>query len=197
MEETNYEEIETSQNNPNEESTSENDESTDSGTEDEQGDLSEKNRQLYARVKKAEAERKKLEALLHAERAAKKEANPVPASGDNSPNVIELAKQISTLKEYSSDELEIIDRQAKALGLSHLEASKHEDVQTLISAKREKLKEVNSVPTPSTRQPLESIDISGLTAVDIARLKPNSNPQDAEIIKRYNDLHRRSGGRRT
>ena len=194
MDEKNLEESGTSENTHEEESTSTNDESTEYGVEDEQiGDLAEKNRQLYARARKAEAERKKMEALLHAERATKQESKPVPASGDNTPDVFELAKQISALKDYSSEELEIIDRQAKAFGLSHLEASKHEDVQTLISAKRAKLKEVNSVPTPSTRQSLESIDISSLTARDIANLKPNSNPQDAELIKRYNELHRKGG----
>ncbi len=195
MEETYNEDGVTSENTE-EESTSTNDENISDDVEYGQDDVSEKNRQLYARVKKAEAERKKLEALLNAERASKQEKQPVPASGDNKPDVFELAKQISALKDYTSDELEVIDRQAKALGLSHIEASKHEDVQTLISARRERLKEINSVPTPSTRQPIDKIDLSSLTPMDIAKLRPTESTQDAELIKKYNEFHRQGGGGR-
>ncbi len=184
MEEQNLEDGVTSENTE-EESTSTNDESTDDGVEIEQDDTSEKNRQLYARVKKAEAEKKKLEAMLNAKESEKQS---VPASGDNKPDVFELAKQVNALKDYSPEELEIIDRQAKVLGLSHVEASKHEDVQTLVSAKREKIKQDNSVPTPSSRQGVETKDVSQYTWQDIAGLDP---VKDSALIQKYNDYHRK------
>lgn len=192
MEEKNLEESVTSENTHEEESTSTNDESTEEqdyqGVEDEQADVLEKNRQLYARVKKAEAEKKKLEAMVEAQKATKTEKS-VPASGDNTPNVFELAKQVNALKDYSAEELEVIDRQAKAFGMSHLEASKHEDVQTLISAKREKLKELNSVPAPSSRQSADKVDVSQLSPIDIAKLNPG-NTNDLKIIEAYNQYRR-------
>ncbi len=173
-----------------EESTSTNDEDISDDVEEEHQDdnsdleeLKSKNKQLYERVKKAEAERKKLDALNKAYKEQKQEKKDTGTL-----DVYSVAKQVAMLKDYSEDELDIIDRHAKAFGLSYEEALKNKDVQTLIDYKRQENQD--NIPTPSNRQSTEKLDARNLTPEQIAGLDPANNPDHLELLDQYRKSRR-------
>ncbi len=139
-----------SQNQEEEEDTSETstEDSTSTNEETDKEELKVQNKQLYERVKKAEEKAKREEAarLLLERKGGKQETK------SSEVDLISLAKSISALKDYNTEELGVIDRYAKALGLKHEEAAVHEDVQSIISSKRERLKRENNTPSPTNKQ---------------------------------------------
>ncbi len=144
--------------------------------------LNDKNSQLYERTKKAEAQKKKLEAKLESMKR-----NPTEKKEDkieNMDSVFEQAKKLNSLKDYSSDELDIIERQAKALDLDPVEAAKHEDVKTLIEAKRKKKEKINNTPSPSNKQQPSSKSFSDWTPEDISKID-SSTEEGIEKLDEY------------
>lgn len=121
-----------------------------------------KNKQLYERTKKAENTKKKLEAKMYASSGEKKE--------ESGSSIFELAKKISALRDYSTEELKIVERMSNALGVDEVEASQHDDTQTLIKAHREKQEKINKTTVPSGRQSIETKDFSSWTPDDVDKI---------------------------
>lgn len=115
-------------------------------------------KQLFERAKKAEAKAKRLEHL---------ESKVEQAKADPSSSVEDVARTVHALKDYSSDEVDLIFRQAKALGVSPSEAAKNEDVDLLIKAKREKVERENKTPEPTSRQSTEGKPYNQWSSKDI------------------------------
>lgn len=115
-------------------------------------------KQLFERAKKAEAKAKLLENL----ESKVEEAKP-------SSSVEDISRTVHALKDYSADEVDLIFRQSKALGLSPLEAAKHEDVDLLIKAKREKVERESKTPEPTSRQSADGKPYNQWNTKDIER----------------------------
>lgn len=134
-------------------------------------DFEDKNKKLYARTKKAEAKKKKLEAKLEAKKnSSQSDSSEKEEKIDDMDSMFDTAKKLAALKDYSSDELDVIKRQAKALGVDPIEAAEHEDTQTLIEARREKKKKSNNTPSPSSRQKPSTKDFQDWTPKDIENI---------------------------
>jgi len=139
------------------------DQTSQKGTEDqtsEKGDetYTEREKQLYERVKKAEAKAKMLE---HVEKKTK-EAD----KGSEVP-VADVAKTVHALKDFSPEEVDTIFQQAKVLGIDPIQAKDNEDVLLLIQAKREKVAKQNKTPEPTNRQSTEGKDFSDWKSEDL------------------------------
>ena len=117
---------------------------------DEQSRDDEKNRQLYARVKKAEEKAKILEAKLIAQEKDNKKEQSTDSKVEKDP--YELAKELSSLRDFNEKEIDIIQRYAKTWDLSLSEAAKNDDVQTLIKIGREKDRLKDNIPAPTNKQ---------------------------------------------
>ena len=141
-----------------EDQTSEKGESTDTVATEEKDQYSDREKQLYERVKRAEAKAKMLEHL---------EEKTQEVSKDPDVPIQNIAKVVHGLKDYSADEVDTIFRQAKALGVSPLEAAKNEDVDLLIKAKREKVERENKTPEPTNRQSSEGKSFDQWTSGDL------------------------------
>ena len=124
-------------------------------------ELEEKNKRLYARMKKAEESEK-----LAKEELAKKKDNPSTDSTD----VFNLAKTVSTLKEYNSEELDFIQMMSKAKSISPEEAAKTEEAKLYISARRQKVEADKSTPDPSTKQSLSKKPFDKITPEDVSNM---------------------------
>lgn len=120
-------------------------------------ELEEKNKRLYARMKKAEEEAK----LAKEELAKKKEGPSIPT------DVFDLAKTVSTLKDYNSEELDFIQMMSKAKNISPEEAAKTEEAKLYISARRRKVEAEKSMPEPSTKQDISKKPIEDITNKDL------------------------------
>jgi hypothetical protein len=147
-------------------------------------ELEEKNKQLFERAKKAEIKAKELEAkstIEHKEVIRQETTDP-----------LEVVKLAQGLKDYSVEEVELISRQAKALGLGLLEAKDHEDTQILIQAKREKIKKDAANPTPTNTQPANDKSFEDWSSDDISRLTSNPTKDNIEKLNEYNAWARRS-----
>ena len=121
-------------------------------------DLEKKNKELFARAKKAEDKLKKFEGKKDAKKGDSQIASADP---------IELAKTIAALKDFSSDELDYVQLIAKGKGLDLNEAVETDEVKTYIGAKREKAEGENKTPDPSS----PSSVIGGKTGGDIQKMK--------------------------
>jgi len=115
----------------------------------------EREKQYFERAKKAEA---KVKLLEHLEKKVGKSAETP---------VEDIARTVHALKDYSAEEVNTIFRQAKALGVSPLEALKNEDVGLLIQAKREKVAKESKTPEPTNRQSMEDKPFSDWKLEDI------------------------------
>jgi len=127
-------------------------------------ELEEKNKQLFARAKKAEDRLKKFEKVV--------DKGDVAASTDP----IELAKTISALKGFSPDELDYVQLIAKGKNLALDEAVETDEVKTYIEAKRKKAEGEKKTPSPSS----PSSVIGGKTEEDLEKM---TNAQFAKYIK--------------
>ena len=108
--------------------------------------------------------------------------NPEPKKIEAIPayDPIELVKLANTIKDYSSDEIELITRFAKSSSPKDLiEATNNEWVKTAISAKREKLEKDNKIPTST------SPNMSVTSA-------PNKNLTDEELDKATKEAFEKS-----
>jgi len=165
-EETPKEEV--SEENKEEQETPENPEETSS-------DLEEKNRRLYARAKKAEEELKSLKKKL--EKMEKR------ASGSSDTlDVFDLAKTVSSLKDYSPEELDYIQLIAKAKGISPEEAAKTEEATLYISARRQKVEAEKKTPEPSTKQSISEKPVEKITSEDLAKMSVKEKEEYLEKI---------------
>ena len=129
-------------------------------------------KQLFERAKKAEAKAKKLDL----------ESKVQEAKEDPTSSVEDVAKTVHALKDYSSEEVELIFRQSKALGISPSEAAKNEDVDLLIKAKRDKVEKDNKTPEPTSRQSTEGKPYNQWDTKDI------ENSSLDEVTKFYDYL---------
>lgn len=66
-------------------------------------------------------------------------------------DTVQLMQTVHSLRDYSPEELEIISRNARGAGISLVEASKLEDVQLTIQARREKVAKESKIPEPTFR----------------------------------------------
>ncbi len=117
---------------------------------DEQSRDDEHRRQLHARAVKAEEKAKVLEAKLIAYQKDKERGEDVKTNQEKSP--YDLAKELSALRDFNEQEIDIIQRYAKTWDLSLSEAAKNDDVQVLIKNAREKEKLQSNIPAPTNRQ---------------------------------------------
>lgn len=112
-------------------------------------EVSEANKKLYARAKKAEAELKVLK------------EKPVPQSFDE----MGIIKTVSALRSYNEDELSDIALIAKAKNISMSEAAKDEVAQRLVVSRREKVEKEAKPLSPSGAAGF----ISGITDEEIEK----------------------------
>jgi len=128
-------------------------------------ELRAKNRQLYERAKKAE-QRAKLEEAekLSIEKDVKKSMKETTGQ---IPSTAEVVKQVAALKDFSADEVDYIFKQAEFLGVTPQEAVKNEDVSLFIEAKREKIKNSQATPEPSSKQAPYTKDVSQWSNEDL------------------------------
>ena len=122
-------------------------------------ELEEKNKRLYARMKKAE----------ESEKLAKEELAKKPKTSDPN-NIFDLAKTVSTLKEYNSEELDFIQMMSKAKSISPEEAAKTEEAKLYISARRQKVEADKSTPEPSTKQDVSKKSLDKITPEDVTNM---------------------------
>ncbi len=158
---------------------------------DELGELKKKNEELFARAKKAEAKYKAADTYKRALEADVEVDNDSESNSSSESTVetsndpLEQIKLMKTLQDYEDDEIEVIQRQAKALGTDLREAAKHEDTQLLIKAKREKKKKDKASPTPSSKQGATTQDLDNLTTDDIKEITsdPINNMEQISKIR--------------
>ena len=141
-------------------------------------DLEEKNRRLYARMKKAEEEAKRLKEELE---RAKAQAQPQPAV-----DPINLAKTVSALKDYTPEELDFIAMISRAKNIPPEEAVKTEEAKLYIQARREKVAKEKKVPEPSSPSATPSKE---LPPEDIAKM---SKEEHKKLFEEH--LRKRAAG---
>jgi len=117
-------------------------------------EMEEANKKLYARTKTAEANEKALkEELAELRKKLPPEETseePEAPKEDNKPtNVLEVAKTVAALKDFTPDELGDIDLVAKGKSLSIEEAAKTEEAKALVAARRKKVENENATAEPS------------------------------------------------
>jgi len=150
-------------------------------------ELREKNKQLFARAKKAEEVKKRLEAeLMRREIEEKKKSEEKPEE-KVSPDMTDLVKKISALKDYSSEELDYISLISKAKNIPLEEAARSEEVQLYIQARREKVAKQTTPPPPSTKTLPEKKEFSEWTSEDIK----NAALEDLEEFRKWAKAQRR------
>ncbi len=129
--------------NPEEEETSEEKTSIEEGQTSKETDqtiqeLEEKNKQLFARAKKAEDKLKANEP-----NEPNEPAKLIPT------DTLDLAKTVAALKDFSPDEMDYIQLIAKGKGISLDEAVKTNEVETFVKAERGKVADKNKIPGSS------------------------------------------------
>ena len=132
--------------------------------------------QLYARVKRAEAELKK-------ERAKSASQEKIEQKFSEQ-DPYELAKTVQALKDFSPEEIDVIKRQATVLEITPAEAASNEDVQAIISHRREKLQAEQTNPTPTNRQEPQGEDFSSWTPETVEK-KFNEGDAGRKQIDEY------------
>ncbi len=161
------------------------DETKEDSSEDLAKELELKNKQLYERAKKAELKAKELEALLHIKEESKNKQDKVEEN-----NPVEFIKMAQVLKDYSLEEIDLLGKQAKAMGITLIEATKDEDTQLLIQAKREKLKKEQTNPLPTNTQSGNDKTYADWTQEDIKKRTSNPTPENIEELNKYNQWAR-------
>lgn len=131
----------------------------------------EKNKRLYARAKKAEEENKTLKASL-----AEREVPNQPVS-----DVFDLAKAVSSLKDYGPEELDFIQMISKAKSISPEEAAQTDEAKLYIAARRTKVEEEKSKLEPSTKQSPTEKSVNDVTSEDIKKMTVS---QKEEFLKK-------------
>lgn len=190
MENIQNEELDTSQNkqedldsNQEEDDTSTND-STDTMDVEELkqkvAELKAKNSQLYERAKKGEVKSKENEAkFLAAQQGLEKQGVQV------STDPVDTIRLFNALKDYSSEEVDIIARHSRMLGKDLVETAKDEDVQLLIEAKREKTKNEKANPIPGTRQDMSDKTFEDWKVEDIQKLSGDPTKENIQKMSEY------------
>lgn len=161
---TNPEEGETSETSEEETPKEESQESSEETPDKASQELEEKNKQLFARAKKAEDKLKKFEKQV--------DGGEQIASADP----IALAKTVAALKDFSSDELDYVQLIAKGKGIDLDDAVETDEVKTYIEAKRAKVVGENKTPEPSSPSSI----IGGKTAEDLEKM---TNEESAKFFK--------------
>lgn len=155
----------TSENNPsNPEVRDENGDNSQTPTVEE---LLEKNKQLWARLQKAEKKLKE---------GQSSEKKTVPTEQPTQLDPIELAKTVKELSQYSPEELDYIKLISSAKGVSLQEALRSDEVQLYIQARREKVEKESKNLNPSSRQPSSEKPISELPVEEVGNL-----PDDEKV----------------
>jgi GH24 family phage-related lysozyme (muramidase) len=111
-------------------------------TEDDPSELIEKNKRLYERAKKAEAEAKSFRAQL-----AAKEPTPTP-SGNGSLTIRDLA----AIKDLEADDAEWLANYASKMGLNLSDARKDKDAKAVLSVRAEERRTAAATATGAARR---------------------------------------------
>jgi len=128
--------------------------------------IKEKNKHLFIRAKKAEEKARRFEAELFAIRQQeKKKETPTLVS----PDIADLVKKISVLRDFSPEELDYISLISKAKNIPMEEAVKTPEVNLYIQARREKVEKESKVPKPSTKQAPSVKEYSDWTDGDVRK----------------------------
>ena len=146
-------------------------------------ELKERNKQLFARTKKAEEKAKRFEAELLLYQSKKEESKKEVVS----PDIAELAKKISALKEYNPEELDHISLISKAKDIPLEEAARSEEVQLYIKARREKVAKETTPPQPSTKSLPEKKEFSEWTTEDVK----TASLEDLEEFRKWAKAQKR------
>jgi len=125
-------------------------------------ELEKKNSRLRARLIK---ENEKLYNSLKDKEIERKEAKK-----DTPTDVFNLAKTVSTLKEYSPKELDFLQKISKIDGISPQEAAETEEAKLYIAALREKVAKESQTPEPSTKQSFSKKSIDKITPDDVSKM---------------------------
>lgn len=132
-------------------------------------EIVEKNKQLFARAKKAEEAKKRLEAENLLLKKKLEELTKTKETGEKKDiDVVNLIKMISALKDYSPEELEYISTISKAKNISLEEAARSEEVQLYIQARREKVSK-EKAPPPTSKSVPSKKPFSEWTLEDLKR----------------------------
>lgn len=136
-------------------------------------DFKGENEQLKKDLEEAKRVQGKSDETPPAEEEAKKEVLRAETALDP----IKVMDVVATFKDYSSDELRIVARNAKGAGISLEEAAKLEDVQLAIQGLRNKVAQDDTTPEPSFR----SVTIAGKKVDDMT---PQERRENYEEIMR-------------
>lgn len=121
----------------------------------EKEDSSERERELEGELSEAKERLQKAEdAIVASKRKAKeeddKQEDTKPEEKSSKADPFKLAEQVSIFKDYSTNEIVEINRQAKARGLSPEEAVKDKDILGYITYLRDKVAKESNIPDPSS-----------------------------------------------
>jgi len=125
-------------------------------------ELEEKNKRLKARLVK---ENEKLYSTLKDKEVERKKAEK-----ESTTDVFDLAKTVSTLKDYGPSELDFIQMMSKVKNISPEEAAQTEEAKLYIAAKREKVAKEKQTPEPSTKQSISKKPIDKITLEDMDKM---------------------------
>lgn len=126
--------------------------------------------------------RKKVEKLETELKKYKPKAEPAQKQEGSTYDPLEIVKLAQAVKDFSADELEFVTKVAKSSNPKDIIAAVNDEwVKEAISARREKAKQDNKVPDPSSP--------SGLSLEkDLLKLAKDKSVSDEEIDKKTREL---------
>lgn len=146
----------------------------------EQEKLKREHHDFKVRAQKAETKLKEL----------KKQKNTESTADLSSADPIELAKTVSTLKDYSSDELDYIQVISKGKNISLEDAVKTNEVKTYVEATRKKVLQDNQVPSPSSSSSQSSLGKSDEEMAKLAEKKEDWLKYERDTLKKLSSKRR-------
>lgn len=152
-----------------EDNTSEDDDSTSQNK-----NPSEREKELTKALEEEKEKRQKAEdAIVASKKRAKETSDDEPKEKTPATDPFDLARTVSALKDYSTEEIDYIQKYAKMNDLSPQEAAKADDVKDYIGFKREKVAKENNIPDSSS----PSAKVYGKDLKDIQKMSKEDHQQ--------------------
>lgn len=154
-----------------EDNTSEDDDSTSQNK-----NPSEREKELTKALEEEKEKRQKAEdTIVASKKRAKETSDDEPKEKEETPatDPFDLARTVSALKDYSTEEIDYIQKYAKMNDLSPQEAAKADDVKDYIGFKREKVAKENNIPDSSS----PSAKVYGKDLKDIQKMSKEDHQQ--------------------